>query len=83
MDFFFYTQNSFPQVSEEFLYEWVTVVAFQVDIDWIRAMVASVTLHIGKILFIRNKKKNIRQVPLGNGILGLNEVLTHIKKVNK
>lgn len=56
MDFFFYTQNSFPQVSEEFLYEWVTVVAFQVDIDWIRAMVASVTLHNGKILFIRNKK---------------------------
>lgn len=54
---FFYTQNSFPQVSEEFLYEWVTVVAFQVDIDWIRAMVASVPLHIGKILFIRNKKK--------------------------
>lgn len=55
--FFFFTQNSFPQVSEEFLYEWVTVVAFQVDIDWIRAMVASVPLHIGKILFIRNKKR--------------------------
>lgn len=81
MDILF-TQNSFPQVSKEFLYEWVTVVAFQVDIDWIRAMVASVPLHIGKILFIRNTK-NIRQVPLGNGILGLNEVLTHIKKVNK
>lgn len=60
----------------------ITVVACQEGIDWIRATLVSLPPHIGKIVFSTNNNNvpGTRQVLLVNEILGLSEVMSCINK---